>query len=67
MGLKNNRPPISSPHYNTGCLLNIMYFEISDKPENTDMCKRMIVHEFVLLNIYCNVTCGNMFAACLSL
>ena len=23
-------------------------FEISDEPENTDVCQRMVVHEFVL-------------------
>ena len=66
---KNNVLPLSSPMLTYSCLLN--YRGTLDKPENTDVCKRMVVHEFVLfetqplvtttmLDIYLNVTCGKL-------
>ena len=54
-----NRPPLSFPMLTHGFLLR--YFEISDESENTDVCKRMVVHEFVLFETQTSATMLNTF------
>ena len=37
-----------------------MYFEIADEPENTDVCKRMAMHECVLFETQPSATMLNI-------
>ena len=53
---KGNRPPLSSPMSAYSFLLNNI-----DISENTDMCKWMVVHEFVLFETPSNATMLNNY------